>query len=401
MKILLFGGSFDPVHIGHVNILKQTMRQKEFDLVLVMPTAVPGHKAGCRAPFPVRLHWASEAFGRLGGTVEVSDYEYRQEGRSYSYLTLRHLREIYPSADIYFLIGEDSAKTLPTWRNWQELASMCTFLVLARDNDDTSDLKRAVEIIRQHSPRTEYIKAPVIELSSTEIRRMAAQKKDVSSLVPRPAADEIARYSVYSEDDYERITGTARLLISIMLREKRANHTYNVARYARKLAEIHGEDIRKANVAGLLHDIMKQTDEDTQRRYTARVIGEEKAMSKNLSVIHGFARARFMRSELGIEDEDVLNAVMNHTCGRAGMSRLEKIIYLADMLSPERNYPEKEGLVRLAEKDLDTAMEAALSESISWIESKGAELDSDSVSRLSYFIELNEEKKGPEEKGFV
>ena len=388
MDILLFGGSFDPVHNGHVNILRETLKVRSFDKVIVMPTGTPGHKASCKAPFEIRSHWAQLAFSPLGDEIEVSDYESRQEGKSYSYLTVNHLKEEYPDSRIFFLIGEDSAKTMPTWRNWETLARNTAFLVLARDNDGDEDLKQAVDIIRKLSPDTEYLKAPVFEISSTRIRQMAREGKDLSGLLPRKVAEEIKEYSIYSEDEYERNVGTARLLISLLLREKRARHTYNVARFARQLAERHGADPDKAYLAGLLHDIMKQVDEETLVRRAVNSEGE-RARTKPLPVLHGFARADYIKKEMGIEDEDMINAIRSHTCGRAGMSDLEKVIYLADMLSPERQYPEKDYLTRIALQDLDRAMEAALGESIRWINTKGGALDEDSVEAYEYFKKLN------------
>ncbi len=388
MDILLFGGSFDPVHNGHINILRETLKARSFDKVIVMPTGTPGHKASCRAPFEVRRHWSQLAFSPLGESIEISDYENRQEGKSYSYLTVNHLKEEYPGARIFFLIGEDSAKTMPTWRNWETLAKNTAFLVLARDNDGDDDLKRAVEVIRELSPDTEYIKAPVFEISSTQIRRMAREGKDLTGLMPREVAGEIKEYCIYSEDEYERHVGTAKLLISLLLREKRAKHTYNVAGFAKQLAEIHGVDADKAYLAGLLHDIMKQVDEETLVKRAVNSEGE-RAKTKPHPVLHGFARADYIRKEMGIDDEDIINSIRSHTCGRAGMSDLEKVIYLADMLSPERRYPEKEYLTKIALRNLDTAMEAALRESIRWIKTKGGELDEDSVEAYKYFRELN------------
>lgn len=391
MDILLFGGSFDPVHNGHINILRETLKARSFDKVIVMPTGTPGHKASCKAPFEVRRHWAQLAFSPLGDDIEVSDYENRQEGKSYSYLTVNHLKEEYPDSRIFFLIGEDSAKTMPTWRNWETLARNTAFLVLARDNDGDEDLRRAVDAIREISPDTRYIKAPVFEVSSTQIRRMARAGIDLSGLVPEKVNEEIRSFDIYSDNTYKKNVGTAKLLISLLLREKRAKHTYNVAGFARQLAERFGVDADKAYLAGLLHDIMKQVDEETLVRRAVNSEGE-KARTKPLPVLHGFARADYIKKEMGIEDEDIINAIRSHTCGRAGMSDLEKVIYLADMLSPERQYPEKEYLTEIALKDLDLAMEAALRESILWVKTKGGVLDEDSQEAYEYFKKLNERR---------
>ena len=115
----------------------------------------------------------------------------------------------------------------------------------------------------------------------------------------------------------------------------------------------------------------------------------ERIKDKPVSLLHGFAAADYARREMGIDDSETLMAIKSHTCGRAGMSDMEKVIYLADMLSEERNYPEKESLLKLAWTNLDIAMEQALTDSINWLKEKNGVIDSDSYAALEYFTQLN------------
>ena len=108
-------------------------------------------------------------------------------------------------------------------------------------------------------------------------------------------------------------------------------------------------------------------------------------MSKNYPVLHGFAAADFAKYEMGIDDPDLLMSLKSHTCGRPGMSTLEKIIYLADMLSRERDFPEKDYLLNLAWQDLDVAMDRALADSIKWLKDRGDGRGNDSVEAYNYF----------------
>jgi nicotinate-nucleotide adenylyltransferase len=389
MKILLFGGAFDPPHAGHVKMLTAAVKSENFDMIIVMPTGEPGHKSSCKAPFHIRSHFARETFSPIDENIVISDYEYRKQGKSYSFETVDHLKDKYPGASVYFLIGGDSAITLNEWKNRQHLAENATFLIYPRKECIDEKLLKAVDKIKKISEHSMILSGVPVEISSTEIRNMAEKNLDISAFTRESVAKEIKEYSVYSNDEYQKNVGCAKFLISILLNEKRSVHTYNVARLAKELAEIHGVDSRKAYLAGLLHDIMKQTDEANIKRLYRRGQTEQPPRKRPLPVLHGFARAQYVKKEMGITDSDLLWALRSHTCGRRGMSDLEKVVYLADMLSYEREYPEKDKLLNFAKKNLNTAMEAALSDSIDWVRQKGGTLDRDSVSALEYFKKIN------------
>jgi len=389
MDILLFGGSFDPVHKGHYSILETALEYKKFDRIVIMPVGTPGHKALCKAPFAIRKHLAEVAFSKLGVELDVSDFEGNSKEKSYSYITVDHLKEKYDGANIYFVIGADSAINMKTWKNWQYLAQNVTYLVFARDYDDVAALQAAVDEIKVYSPDTVILKSPVVPISSTQLRKMIADGEDFSQWVDGDVAEIIRNNGLYAADYYRRNLGTARMLVPMLLREKRAQHTFNVEKLAVALAEKYGVDTQKASLCALLHDIMKQADDDIMLHRAMQSDIIEKIKDKPLPVLHGFAAADYARREMGIEDEETLMAIKSHTCGRRGMSDLEKVIYLADMLSEERNYPEKEPLLALAWENLDIAMEQALRDSINWLGEKDGQIDSDSYEALAYFENLN------------
>lgn len=389
MDILLFGGSFDPVHNGHENILRTALEYKKFDKIIIMPIGSPGHKPSCKAPFAVRKHLVELAFGDIGVEMEVSDFEGNSSQKSYSYITVDHLKNLYPGSRIYFIIGADSAINMHKWMNWQYLAQNVIFLVFDREEEANPQLLQAVENIQQYSPDTVIIKSKVFPVSSTQIRNLAGEGQDITGLVDVKVQPIIEKYQLYSNDFYEKNINTARLLIPLMLREKRAQHTYNVAKLAVELARMYGVDTQKAELAALLHDIMKQQPDDIMLHRARQSDIIEKIDSKPMPVLHGFAAADYARREMGIEDEEILMAIKSHTCGRKNMTDIEKVIYLADMLSEERNFPEKEPLLALARQNLDIAMEQALKDSINWLKERGGEIDRDSCEALEYFTALN------------
>ena len=385
----MFGGSFDPVHNGHENILRTALDYKKFDKIIIMPIGSPGHKPSCKAPFVVRKHLVELAFGDIGVEMEVSDFEGNSSEKSYSYITVDYLKSLYPDSKIHFVIGADSAINLHKWMKWQHLAQNVTFLVFDREEGENSQLLKAVDNIKQYSPDTVIIKNKVFPVSSTQIRSLAATGGDITGLVDRKVQPVIEKYSLYSTDFYRKNMGTARLLIPLMLREKRAQHTFNVAKLAVELAEMYGVDVQKAELAALLHDIMKQQPDSIMLHRARQSDIIEKIDRKPMPVLHGFAASDFASREMGIEDQEILMAIKSHTCGRRNMTDLEKVIYLADMLSEERNFPEKEPLLALARQNLDKAMEQALKDSINWLKEKGGAIDTDSYEALEYFTALS------------
>ena len=146
-----------------------------------------------------------------------------------------------------------------------------------------------------------------------------------------------------------------------LLHKKRFDHSLNVAQRAVELAKRYGEDEQKAYIAGILHDICKnmQPEEQLQWMKKSAIILDENLLEQP-PVWHGFAGAEYIRQQLGIEDEDIINAVRYHTVARAGMSRLEQIVYLADLTSSERDYPDVERMRRLSDRSLREGMREAL-----------------------------------------
>ena len=156
------------------------------------------------------------------------------------------------------------------------------------------------------------------------------------------------------------------------LSAKRYAHSVNVAAECRKLAQKYGEDPDKAYFAGLLHDICKELPDDEQKELVISsgfTYCREELETKSLW--HAVAGAGFVKKEFGIEDIDILNAIRFHTVGRAGMSRLEEIVYLGDLISAERDYKDVDRMRKLAYSSLNDAMLEAFAFSIRSVVKKG------------------------------
>ena len=168
----------------------------------------------------------------------------------------------------------------------------------------------------------------------------------------------------------------AKELVRGRLSDKRYEHTLNVKKMAVKLARRYGEEEEKAALAALLHDAAKEISKDEMRQlmrqYPQYAEGGE---NRPTPVWHGVCAAILARTQWGVEDEAVLSAIACHTAGKPGMTRLDKIVYLADMTSAERDWPGVNKLRKLEMKDLDAAMLAALKQTNDFVLSQGKPLD--------------------------
>ena len=386
MKILLFGGAFDPPHNGHISILTEAAQYTDFDKIIVMPTGTPTHKKGCMVPFDVRHYMAKLAFEVIDSRIEVSDYEGKNLKDDYTYLTLRYLKKRYDNPQIFMLIGSDSLFTLGKWVNSEEILANCTPVVFARKEGLEDRIYAEIENYKKQGADIVYIPYKVQDISSSDFR-----SERVGDSVLNPQVDAlIDQYCLYSKNDTERYHGTAELLAKIMLDESRYIHTLNVEKLAVELGTVYGLDTDKLRIAALLHDILKPAPKDILLHRAGRSGIINRIEDKPKQTLHGFAAADYAEKELGITDSDILWAVRSHTCGRNGMTDFEKIIYLADMLCEGRSFPGRDYLLGLSKQNLDVAMKEALEHSIIWIKSKGNVIDTDSLEALEYFRRLTD-----------
>ena len=168
----------------------------------------------------------------------------------------------------------------------------------------------------------------------------------------------------------------AKELVRSRLSDKRYEHTLNVRRMAVKLAKRHDADEDRAALAALLHDAAKEISKDEMRAIMkAHPEYAEGGEERPTPVWHGICAAILARTEWGVEDEAVLSAIACHTAGKPGMSKLDKILYLADMSSAERDWPGVNKLRKLERKDLDAAMLMALKQTNGFVLSQGKPLD--------------------------
>lgn len=188
-------------------------------------------------------------------------------------------------------------------------------------------------------------------------------------------------------------------LLKERLSKKRFNHSLGVAQAAMKLAQLYGEDADKAYLAGLVHDICKEEEPEIQKMLMLE--GDMNLSGAELSskaLWHGPAGAYFIKTELGIDDKDILNAVRYHTVGRASMSRFEEIIYIADLISDDRDYKDVDSMRKLAFSDFEKAMYEAVCYSISNVVKKRNYIPESTLDLYNQYTYLHSVRKKTKEK---
>ncbi|MBL8822324.1 MAG: nicotinate-nucleotide adenylyltransferase [Planctomycetia bacterium] len=176
MRVGIFGGSFDPVHIGHLILAEQCLEQGMLDRVDFVPAPRPPHKAqGTHASFEQRAQMLSAAL-QGHSQFSVNTCEQNRPGLSYTVDTLRHLHTSEPGNEWYLILGMDSVHDLETWRDPQGIAKLCTLMIVKRPG---IKLDEPPEYFRSH-----YVDAPLIEISSTDIRQRVADQRSIRYLVP-------------------------------------------------------------------------------------------------------------------------------------------------------------------------------------------------------------------------
>lgn len=173
------------------------------------------------------------------------------------------------------------------------------------------------------------------------------------------------------------------------LNKKRLNHTYGVRDTAVKLAKIYGEDEEKAELAALFHDMAKHIKGDNLNYYVKH-LGLDNKYLDNSNLAHGKIAAILMKKDFNVDDEDIISAVSYHTTGKENMTLLEKIIYIADAIEPNRDYPGVEELRKLAFNNLNKAIILSMESTIKRVDELGGYLDDDTIKALDYLRRTND-----------
>ncbi|WP_418725722.1 nicotinate (nicotinamide) nucleotide adenylyltransferase [Dysosmobacter sp.] len=365
MKIGVYGGTFNPPHLGHLTAARAVFDLLKLDKLLLVPAGLPPHKA-LPAGSPTaeqRLEMtrlAAEQLG-LGDRVQVLDLELRRQGKSYTADTLSQIRELYPEAELWLLMGTDMFLTLQTWHEPEAIFAQAGIAAFGRTEEDTEEL---FSVQREYLYRT-YPDARiftltipgVVDISSTELREQLSADRGANLLAPA-VYGYILREGLYGTGaDLKHLPlSKLRPVALSYLKHKRIPHVLGTEQEAIRLAERYGADVEKARVGALLHDCTKKLDMEAQlalcRHYGIQL---DELEQKALKLLHAKTGAAIARDVFGV-DEEIYSAILWHTTGHANMTLLEKILYLADYIEPSRDFPGVDKLRAVCYKDLDAGL---------------------------------------------
>ena len=345
-SFVLFGGTFDPIHKGHLVVARNALRELKAQKVIFVPAKNPRWKLPSDS-----LHRLNMLKLGLDGErdFEISMYEMDSKTTvSYSVDTVRHYRKLYPDARIYFLMGFDQLDRLDDWHDINDLCQMCQIVAYARPGFP----KNHEAVLKYHVKVIEY--SDLVDLSSTEIRSLR------SLMTKKSVIDYIIDHDLYFVKTVKGYYSPKRYL-----------HAVSTANLCYQMAQANGLEPTKAYQAGYLHDVGKEMAKDPD---AARMMARFFPKYKNYPQWswHQFLGEMIARYFFDIKQKSVLDAIKYHTTGCPHMGKYAKIVFAADKLDPTRGWDSAE-LIRACEEDIDQGFVAVMRNTDSFLKAEGTD----------------------------
>ena len=387
-RIGIYGGTFNPPHIGHLQAAKQAVKALGLSKLLLIPAYAPPHKAALPANSPTaqqRLQMLRIAAANCPEIV-VSDMELRREGVSYTFETVRSVKNQYPNAELVLLMGTDMFLTFDSWMHPEEILKNASLGVFYRgDKGEQPAIAVKKAEMEEKGVRIDLVRNDVIPISSTQMRRLLAFRC-AGEFLPEGVLDYIRENRLYdTRSDWKHLPmDKLEPIVVSLLNPNRVAHVLGCRDTAVALAKRWGADVTDAARAGLLHDITKAIDGPLQLTlcdaYGKLLDDFSKRYPRTLHALTGSMVAQRIFGE----NENVVSAIEFHTTGRADMTLLQKIIYVADYMEPNRDFPGVERLRSLAFTDIDAALKLGLEMTLEHLNEQGAEVSPASRSALAW-----------------
>lgn len=198
MKVGIMGGTFDPIHNGHLMLGSRAYDDFGLDEVWFMPNGNPPHKSQ-RTSADDRIAMVNLAI-QPDSKFRLCTYETDKTSKSYSYETLENLKILYPEHNFYFIIGADSLFSIESWKEPSRVLAACTILAACRDDKEPEDVQEQIQYLEgKYAAKIELLRTPHMDISSSDLRRMAAFEMDMESVVPKAVADYIQSHELYKD----------------------------------------------------------------------------------------------------------------------------------------------------------------------------------------------------------
>ena len=391
-RIDIYGGTFNPPHVGHIQAAKAGVTALNLDKLLMIPDRIAPHTV-----LPVNSPTAQQRLEMLRiatadcPKIEVSDMELNREGVSYSYETVMQLRETYPGAQLVLFMGTDMFLSFLTWKEPRIILENAVLGVFCRGmKAEEAAIEAQKARLEAMGARVELVKNPVVNISSTQMRRLLAFRC-AGEFLPEGVLDYIRQYRLYDTRTPWKNLPMEELesIVISLLNPNRVAHVLGCRDTAVELAKHWGADPVDAARAGILHDITKAIDGPLQLTlcdaYGKMLSDFSQRYPKTLHALTG----SLVAERIFGENKAVVSAIESHTTGKANMNLLEKIIYVADYMEPNRDFPGVEKLRELAYTDMDAALKLGLEMTLEHLNRQGNEVSPESREALAW---LNREK---------
>ncbi|MBQ8622232.1 MAG: nicotinate (nicotinamide) nucleotide adenylyltransferase [Oscillospiraceae bacterium] len=386
-RIGIYGGTFNPPHIGHIQAAKQAVTALGLTKLLIIPDRIAPHKAiPANSPSPQqRLDMLRIATADCA-QIEVSDIELNREGVSYTYQTVLALKEQYLGAELVLLMGTDMFLSFHTWKNPDIILKNVSLGVFYRGEKGEAAAIEAKKAEMEHQGvKIRLVKNDIINISSTQMRRLLAFRC-AGEFLPEGVLDYIRENRLYDTRAAWKNLPMEELeqVVISLLNPNRVAHVLGCRDTAVELAKRWGADVTDAARAGILHDITKAIDGPLQLTLCAaygKILSDfSKRYPKTLHALTG----SLVAERIFGENKAVVAAIESHTTGKADMNLLEKIIYVADYMEPNRDFPGVEKLRELAYTDMDAALKLGLEMTLEHLKRQGNEVSPESREALAW-----------------
>ena len=381
----IYGGTFNPPHVGHIRAAQMAVDALGLDRLLVIPDRIAPHKQlpeGSASP-EQRLRMLELAL-KGEKKIQVCDLELHREGPSYTYETVEQLHARYPEDQLILLMGTDMFLSFHQWRYPERILQYAQLGVFYRgDKGEVADIALRRQEMEQQGHTVHLLQNEVVEISSTQLRRMLIFEC-ADPFLPKGVASYIREQGLYGTGKSHRSLPMAELesVVISLLKPSRVNHVLGCRDTAAALAEKWGANVTDAARAGMLHDITKALDGPLQltlcREYGTILDDFSLRYPKTLHALTGSLVAKRIFGE----NQAVVDAIASHTTGKADMNLLEMIIYVADYMEPNRDFPGVERLRELAFTDIRAALKLGLEYTLEYLNKQGAEVSPGSRAAL-------------------
>jgi nicotinate-nucleotide adenylyltransferase len=368
MDILLFGGSFDPPHRGHLQMLTAAMRRYPKARAILVPAYRSPFKTETAATPAERLALTRAVLKDLPAPqrrrAEVSNFEISSGRATYTYETLEHFTNKNPDAQLTFLMGSDTYAQLRQWKRPEQVQALAQILVGRRPGTAPP---RGAQVLPGVFP----------DISSTQLRARLLVGEKVTADLGKATYKHIVSRKLYGLAHHQRLAKE--------LNSNRYQHTLGVAQMALELALRHDQDSERAALAGLLHDCGRSVPIARMaahcRKHNIEVPERDEIIARQPLLLHAYISAQRARSVYGIGDAAVLSAIAKHTLGDTSMLTLDRLIFTADACSRDRRYAGATAVRSAALKNLDAGFRLAIKNKLAdvigreaWIHPLGRDL---------------------------